>query len=101
MSAFEALNCRVVGVSPDSVESHRKFGEKLGISFPLLSDPEHVFIEICGFWKRKKMYGKEYMGVERSTLLVNPAGIVERLFAGVKVAGHVEAVLQALKKATA
>lgn len=99
MSAFEALNCRIAGVSPDSVESHRKFGEKLGISFPLLSDPEHVFIEACGFWKQKKMYGKEYMGVERSTLLVSSEGLVERLFANVKVAGHAEQVLQAVKEA--
>ena len=98
MSAFEALNCRVIGVSPDSVESHHKFGEKLGISFPLLSDPEHVFIEACGFWKQKKMYGKDYMGVERSTLLINPEGVVARVFPKVKVAGHAEEVLQALKK---
>ena len=98
MSAFEELNCRIVGVSPDSVESHRKFAAKLDISFPLLSDPEHEFIEACGFWKQKKMYGKEYMGVERSTLLVNPDGIVVRLFSKVKAAGHAEDVFHALKE---
>jgi peroxiredoxin Q/BCP len=98
MSAFEALNCKIAGVSPDSVESHRKFSEKLGISFPLLSDPEHDFIEACGFWQKKQMYGKEYMGVERSTLLVNPKGKVERVFSKVKVEGHAEDVLKALQE---
>ena len=98
MPAFEDLNCRIAGASPDSVESHRKFAVKLGISFPLLSDPEHEFIEACGFWKQKKMYGKEYMGVERSTLLINPDRIVVRLFSKVKVAGHAEEVLQTLKE---
>lgn len=100
MSSFQDLNCRVAGVSPDSVESHRKFAAKLGIPFPLLSDPEHEFIEACGFWKQKKMYGKEYMGVERSTLLVNPERIVVRLFSKVKVAGHAEDVFQTLKEVT-
>ncbi len=98
MPAFEALNCRVLGVSPDSVESHRKFAAKLGISFPLLSDPEHVFIEACGFWKQKRMYGKEYMGVERSSLLVNSDGVVTHVFSKVKVAGHAEDVLRVLKE---
>jgi peroxiredoxin Q/BCP len=79
MPAFEALNCAVAGISPDSQESHRKFAEKLGISFPLLSDPDHGFIEACGFWAAKKMYGREYMGVERSTV-------------------HAEEVLQTLKE---
>ncbi|MBL3540450.1 peroxiredoxin [Aminivibrio sp.] len=99
MPAFEALNCAVAGISPDSQESHRKFAEKLGISFPLLSDPDHGFIEACGFWAEKKMYGREYMGVERSTVIADPGGKVLKIFRKVKVAGHADEVLKALKEA--
>ena len=98
MPAFEALNCAVAGISPDSPESHRKFAEKLGISFPLLSDPDHGFIEACGFWAAKKMYGREYMGVERSTVIADPGGKAVKIFRKVKVAGHAEEVLQTLKE---
>jgi peroxiredoxin Q/BCP len=98
MPAFEALNCAVAGISPDSPESHRKFAEKLEIAFPLLSDPDHGFIEACGFWAAKKMYGKEYMGVERSTVIADPGGKVVKIFRKVKVAGHAEKVLEALKE---
>lgn len=100
MSAFAARSCRIAGVSPDSVESHRKFAGKLGIFFPLLSDPDHAFIEACGFWKAKKMYGREYMGVERSTLLVDPEGKVLEVFRKVKPAGHAENVLLTLQALT-
>jgi len=89
----------VAGISPDSPESHRKFAEKLGLAFPLLSDPGHGFIEACGFWAAKKMYGKEYMGVERSTVIADPGGKVVKIFRKVKVAGHAEKVLEALKEA--
>ncbi len=98
LSAFEALSCAVAGVSPDSPESHRKFAGKLGISFPLLSDPDYGFIEACGFWAAKKMYGKEYMGVERSTVIADPGGKILKIFRKVKVAGHAEEVLGALKE---
>lgn len=98
LSAFEELGARIAGVSPDSVQSHGKFSARLGITFPLLSDPEHGFIEQCGFWKKKKLYGKEYMGVERSTLLVDPQGGIARIFEKVKVEGHGEEVLTALQK---
>ncbi|NCC58450.1 MAG: redoxin domain-containing protein, partial [Synergistales bacterium] len=61
LSAFEDLSCSVVGISPDSPETHKKFAEKLGLDYPLLSDPDHEFIEACGFWAAKTMYAKEYM----------------------------------------
>lgn len=98
LSAFEELGCAVAGVSPDKPESHRKFAEKLGVSFPLLSDPGHEFIEAWGFWVPKKLYGREYMGVERSTAILEPGGKIARIFRKVKVAGHGEKVYEALKE---
>ena len=98
LSAFEDLSCSVAGISPDSPETHKKFAEKLGLDYPLLSDPDHEFIEACGFWAAKKMYGKEYMGVERSTLLIDPKGKAARVFRKVKVAGHAGNVLLALEE---
>lgn len=82
----------VVGVSPDTVESHQKFVEKHALHLTLLADPLHNIIEAYGAWTLKKMYGREYMGVERSTFLINPSGIIEEIWRKVKVKGHVEAV---------
>lgn len=98
MSEFEGLSCGVAGVSPDSAESHRKFAEKLGVSFPLLSDAEKKLLQDCGFWVPKKMYGREYMGVERSTVIVGPGGQIEKIFRKVRVAGHAEKVLSAVRE---
>ncbi len=95
---FDRAGCAVAGVSPDTADSHRRFTEKLGVPFPLLSDPAHELIEKCGFWAKKKLYGKEYMGVVRSTLLVAPDGTAARVFTKVKVAGHAAEVLRALKE---
>ncbi|MDR2179819.1 MAG: peroxiredoxin [Synergistaceae bacterium] len=86
----------VVGVSPDDVKSHGKFSSKLELPFPLLSDPEHTLLESCGVWQTKKMYGREYMGVVRTTLLVDPKGVVRELWEKVKVTGHAAAVLKRL-----
>ncbi len=80
------------------MESHRKFSEKLSLTYPLLSDPDHSLIEKSGFWKKKTMFGKESMGVERSTLLVDPEGVVRRVFRKVTVQGHAEKVLEALRE---
>ncbi len=88
----------MAGVSPDSAESHRKFAEKLGVSFPLLSDAEKKLLQDCGFWVPKKMYGREYMGVERSTVIVGPGGQIEKIFRKVRVAGHAEKVLSAVRE---
>ncbi|MDL2210696.1 peroxiredoxin [Desulfovibrio sp. OttesenSCG-928-O18] len=86
----------VVGVSADSVKSHAKFAEKLGLPFTLLSDTEHTLLESAGVWQKKKMAGKEYMGIVRSTYIVDPTGKVRASWTKVKVDGHAEAVLAKL-----
>ncbi len=94
--AFAGKQAAIIGVSPDSVSSHTKFAQKLTLPFPLLSDPEHSLLEACGVWQKKKMAGREYMGVVRTTALVDPKGIVRAVWPKVKVDGHVEAVIKKL-----
>ncbi len=86
----------VLGVSPDSVASHAKFTEKYELSFPLLSDPDHAIAEAYGVWVEKSLYGRKYMGIERTTFVIDEKGKIARIFAKVKVAGHVDEVLGAL-----
>ena len=88
----------ILGVSPDSVKSHAGFVEKQELSVTLLSDPEHTLLEATGAWQKKKLYGKEHMGVVRSTFLVGPDGVVREVWTKVKVPGHAEAVLERLKE---
>jgi thioredoxin-dependent peroxiredoxin len=90
----------VVGISPDSVASHRKFIDKHDLKLVLLSDPDHQAIEVYGAWTLKKMYGREYYGVERSTFLISPDGIITAVWHKVKVKGHAEDVLARLKEIT-
>ncbi len=85
---------QVVGVSPDSIKSHHKFQENHGLNFILLSDPEHKLAEFFGAWGEKSMYGKKYMGIIRSTYLINEHGDVEKTWTKVKVKGHVDEVLK-------
>lgn len=87
---------KVIGVSPDSVKSHIKFKKKHGLSFLLISDPEHKLAETYGVWKEKSMYGKKYMGIERSTFVLNKDGNIEKEWRKVKVKGHVDEVLEYL-----
>jgi peroxiredoxin Q/BCP len=87
----------VLGVSADSVESHRKFKEKQGLNFPLLSDPDRQAIEAYGVWQEKSLYGRRFMGIVRSTFIIDEKGLVASVFPKVKVAGHVDEVLAALK----
>lgn len=89
----------VVGVSPDSVKSHQGFIAKQRLDFLLLSDPEHALAEALQVWTLKKNYGKEYMGIERSTFLVGPDGAILKEWRKVKVDGHVAAVLAAARGA--
>lgn len=96
-SAFAALGVEVLGVSPDSLEKHRKFRKKHGLSVRLLSDEEKTLIGKCGLWIEKSMYGKRYMGVERTTVLISEDGVVARLWHKVKVPGHAREVLEAAK----
>lgn len=86
----------VIGVSTDSVKSHIKFKENHGLNFPLISDPEHKLAEKFGVWKEKSMYGKKYMGIERSTFILDKDGKIEKEWRKVKVKGHVDEVLSYL-----
>jgi len=87
----------VLGVSADSVESHKKFKNKFELNFQLLSDPEKKMIENYGVWKEKSMYGKKYMGIERTTFVINEQGKISHIFAKVKVTDHYDEVLAALE----
>ncbi len=97
---FEKLGAEIVGISPDSPKSHRRFIEKHSLGILLLSDPEHEVLTKYGVWQKKKMYGREYMGVVRSTFLISPDGKVAAIWRKVKVKGHVEEVLNKLKELT-
>jgi thioredoxin-dependent peroxiredoxin len=92
---FEAANTAVLGISKDSVKSHAKFRDKHGLSVVLLSDETGAVVERFGVWREKSMYGRKYMGIERSTFLVDAHGNVAQIWRDVKVPGHVEAVLAA------
>lgn len=92
---FAKLDATVIGVSPDSVKSHDKFAAKHNLSVVLAADEEHKALEAYGVWKEKSMYGKTYMGVERSTFLIDKSGKVAEAWRKVKVPGHAEAVLKA------
>ena len=94
---FEALGVTVLGISKDSIASHEKFRDKHGLTVPLLSDAEAETCEAYGVWKEKNMYGKKFMGIERSTFLIDGAGRIVREWRKVKVPGHVDAVLEAAR----
>jgi len=98
LKSFKDMDAVVVGVSPDSVKSHKKFAHKHNLDFILLSDPEHKVLNKYEVWKLKKMYGREYMGVERSTFIINPEGYIEKEWRKVRVKGHVEEVKQKLSE---
>lgn len=93
---FEKMNAVVIGVSPDSCKSHTNFIKKHDLKITLLSDPEKEVIQKYDAWKLKKMYGKEYYGVERSTFLIDPDGKIAEIWRKVKVKGHIEAVKERL-----
>ena len=87
----------VIGVSPDSLESHRKFKKKHGLPYRLLSDDGHRLADAFGIWKEKSMYGHKYMGVERTTVIIDRNGRVARIFPRVKIPGHVQEVERAVR----
>ena len=90
------MNAEVFGVSPDSAKSHRKFREKYALPYNLLVDEEHRLADAYGFWKQKTLYGVSYMGIERSTVIIDATGRVAKIFRKVKVDGHVEEVAEAV-----
>src|SRR6266436_8210457 len=92
-----ALGAQVVGISADSSASHTKFTEKHGLNFPLLADPENKVTGLYGVYKMKSLYGRQFMGIERTTFVIDKSGVVRRVFAKVKVNGHTDEVLEALK----
>lgn len=98
LSHLGELNAEVLGVSPNSPESHKTFAEKHGLKITLLSDEGHEVMEAYGVWAMKRMYGKEGYGVIRSTFLISPQGHIAHLWRSVKVKGHVDEVLKTLNR---
>jgi peroxiredoxin Q/BCP len=92
-----ALGAQVVGVSADSASSHLRFIDKHGLNFPLLSDPDNRITAAYGVYRKKSLYGREYMGIERTTFIIGRDGIVKRVFSKVKVNGHADEVIAALE----
>jgi len=95
---FEQLGAAILGVSPDSIRSHRNFCEKHDLGITLLSDPEHEVLERYGVWQLKRSYGREYHGVVRSTFIIDPEGSIRHIWRRVRVKGHVEEVKQKLSE---
>ncbi len=95
--AFKRTGAEVVGISPDSPASHRKFRDKYDLGVHLLADEERKAAEAYGVWVEKSMYGRKYMGIERSTFLVDGAGNIAKIWRKVKVPGHAEEVLEAVR----
>jgi peroxiredoxin Q/BCP len=87
----------IIGISPDSVESHKKFADKYNLPFTLLSDEDKKVLGKYDVWKEKSMYGRKYMGVERTTYIIDESGKIKKIFNKVKVDGHNEEVIEALK----
>jgi len=96
-SEFDALGASIIGISADSVASHDKFKAKHDLTITLAADEEHESLQAYGVWVQKSMYGKTYMGIERSTFVIDSNGKVAKIWRKVKVPGHVDAVRDALK----
>ena len=97
LKKFTSKQAVVLGVSPDTLKAHDKFIDKFELPFELLSDPDHAVAEKYGVWVEKSMYGRKYMGIERSTFVIDPEGKLKAAFRKVKVDGHVDEVLAAVK----
>jgi peroxiredoxin Q/BCP len=95
---FKKGKAIILGVSPDSVKSHAKFKKKYDLPFTLLADEGHAVADAYGVWVEKSMYGRKYMGVERTTFVIGPTGKIQRVFAKVKAGGHAEEVAEALRE---
>jgi peroxiredoxin Q/BCP len=100
LQLIRAAGAQVVGISADNPASHQKFVNKNQLNFPLLSDPGYAVSRAYGVYKKRSLYGRDFMGIERSTFIIGRDGIVQTMFSKVKVSGHVEEVLAALKKIT-
>jgi peroxiredoxin Q/BCP len=98
LSRFNDLNVDVLGISKDSVQKHQKFKAKHNLNFPILSDEHDQICEKYGVWKEKNMYGKKYMGIERTTFLINPEGKISYIWNKAKVNNHIEDILNTLSQ---
>src|SRR5512134_3730604 len=96
--AFRRARTRILGVSTDTLESHRKFRDKMGFPFDLGSDEDHAVASLFGVWKQKSMYGRKMLGIERSTFLIDAGGTLRREWRKVRVKGHAAEVLEAAKE---
>jgi peroxiredoxin Q/BCP len=94
---FRAQGAKIVGVSPDGVDSHARFAQKFALPFTLLADPERTVCQAYGVWKEKTLYGRKAMGVERTTFVIDGRGIVRAVFPRVRVDGHSTAVIEAIR----
>ena len=97
-SAYNEAGVEIIGISPDSQKSHQKFKQKYNIPFSLLADTEHVVCELFGVWALKKMMGREYYGVNRTTFIIDKDGNIVKVFEGVKPADHSKEVLEEIDK---
>ncbi|HEX4751090.1 MAG TPA: thioredoxin-dependent thiol peroxidase [Bryobacteraceae bacterium] len=93
---FTKANTVILGVSPDASKAQAKFKDKFDLPFTLLADVDHKVAEAYGVWREKSMYGKKYMGIERTTFVIDPDGNIKKIFPKVKVDGHAEEVLEAI-----
>ncbi len=96
MPRFDESKAVILGVSPDDVKSHQKFKVKFDLTFPLIADTDKVAANAYDVWKEKSMYGKKYMGVERTTFLIDAEGRIARIFSKVKPEGHAAEVMEAV-----
>lgn len=94
---FARLGARLVGISPDTIESHIKFRNKYALQVPLAADPERVAIEAFGLWKLKKLYGREFMGLIRTSFIIDAEGRVARIIRATRIVGHAQKMLEALE----
>lgn len=95
-SRLDGVDAVVLGVSPDSVSSHRKFRDKHGLNFPLLADEDRAVADAYGVWKRKKLYGRTFLGIERSTFLIDEQGRIAEIWRKVKPKGHADMLSELL-----
>ena len=97
-TAFEALGARIAGISPDTVQSHIKFRRKYNLQIQLVSDPERVAIEAFGLWQMKKLYGREFMGLIRTSFIIDQEGRIAKIMRATRILGHAQKVLEALQQ---
>jgi len=95
---FGKLNAEIIGISADSVDSHKKFADKYKLPFNLLADEKKEIVEKYGVWKEKNMYGRKYMGIERTTFIIDANGKISKIFPKVKVDDHNKEIMDALKE---